>query len=179
MSDDTPTDPPATPSAADSPTPADDFAAAPAPPEGAAPPPPPQGAPPPPPQGAAPPPPGAAPPPSSGAGGEGPNRRLFLVLSYLWLLALVPFLLEKDDAEVQWHAKHGLVLLIAEVILWIALNIFQWGVGLIVGPLACFGCFAFLAVAVVQIGFHIACIMKALNGERLLVPGISHYADQF
>ena len=184
MSDDTPTDPPAPPSAGD-PTPSDappaaESAAPPPPPQGAAPPPPPQGAAPPPPQGAAPPPPGGSPPPpSGGSGGASPNRQVFLVLSYLWLLALIPFLLEKDDSEVQWHAKHGLVLLVLEVIIWIALNVFQWAVGMIFGPLACLGCFAFLAVAIVQIGFHIACIMKALNGERLLVPGVSHYADQF
>ena len=28
-----------------------------------------------------------------------------IVLAYLWLLALVPLLVEKDDPEVQWHAQ--------------------------------------------------------------------------
>src|SRR5262245_36673310 len=45
-----------------------------------------------------------------------PNRAVMIVLAYLWLLALVPLLVEKDDAEVQWHARHGLVLLVAELI---------------------------------------------------------------
>ena len=40
-----------------------------------------------------------------------------IVLAYLWPLALVPLLMEKHDAEVQWHAKHGIVLMIAELIL--------------------------------------------------------------
>jgi len=40
-----------------------------------------------------------------------------IVLAYLWPLALVPLLLEKHDPEVQWHAKHGIVLMIAELIL--------------------------------------------------------------
>ena len=40
------------------------------------------------------------------------NRNVMIVLSYLWLLALVPLLTEKDDKEVQWHAKHGLVLMV-------------------------------------------------------------------
>ena len=44
-----------------------------------------------------------------------------IVLSYLWLLALVPLLVEKEDKEVQWHAKHGIVLMVAEIVLWIAL----------------------------------------------------------
>jgi hypothetical protein len=44
-----------------------------------------------------------------------------LVLSYLGLLALIPLLMEKDDREIQWHAKHGLVLLAAEFVVWICL----------------------------------------------------------
>ena len=50
------------------------------------------------------------------------NRNVMIVLSYLWLLALVPLLTEKDDKEVQWHAKHGIVLMVAELFLWIAIN---------------------------------------------------------
>src|SRR3954449_5072929 len=50
-------------------------------------------------------------------GGASSNRGVMIVLAYLWPLALVPLLLEKNDAEVQWHAKHGLVLMIAELVL--------------------------------------------------------------
>jgi hypothetical protein len=32
------------------------------------------------------------------------NRNIMIVLSYLWLLALIPLLTEKEDKEVQWHA---------------------------------------------------------------------------
>ena len=39
-----------------------------------------------------------------------------IVLAYLWPLALVPLLVEKHDAEVQWHAKHGIVLMVAELV---------------------------------------------------------------
>ena len=46
-----------------------------------------------------------------------------IVLSYLGLLALIPLLVEKNDKEVQWHAKHGLVLLVAEIVLFIGLSI--------------------------------------------------------
>ena len=42
-----------------------------------------------------------------------------LILSYFGLLALIPLLVEKDDAEVQWHAKHGLILMAT----WIAVSI--------------------------------------------------------
>ena len=41
-----------------------------------------------------------------------------IVLAYLWLLALVPLLFEKHDPDIQWHAKHGIVLMLAELILF-------------------------------------------------------------
>src|SRR4029079_5222571 len=46
-----------------------------------------------------------------------PNRGVMIVLAYLWPLALVPLLVEKQDAEVQWHAKSGVVLRVAELVL--------------------------------------------------------------
>ena len=45
------------------------------------------------------------PPPPAGQRNTG-----MLVLSYLGLLALIPLVVEKNDKDVQWHAKHGLVL---------------------------------------------------------------------
>src|SRR6266849_1421589 len=52
-----------------------------------------------------------------------PNRGVMIVLAYLWPLALVPLLIERGDPDVQWHAKHGIVLMIAELILLIAFGI--------------------------------------------------------
>jgi len=53
-----------------------------------------------------------------------PNRGVMIVLAYLWPLALVPLLLEKHDADVQWHAKHGLVLMVAELLLIVIYFVF-------------------------------------------------------
>jgi uncharacterized membrane protein len=102
-----------------------------------------------------------------------------IVLSYLWLLALVPLLVEKDDKEVQWHAKHGLVLLVAEIVFWIAITVITtvlgtlgMGLGCVLSMLTPFLSLAFLAL-------HILCIVKGLGGERFIIPGISQYADRF
>ena len=70
-------------------------------------------------------------------GAPSSNRNVMIVLSYLWLLALVPLLTEKDDKEVQWHAKHGLVLMVAELFIWIVFSI-------VLGPLGVLGCIAAL-----------------------------------
>ena len=128
-----------------------------------------------------PPPPPAETPPQEPAAKEvvSENRTVMIVLSYLWLLALIPLLVEKDDREVQWHAKHGLVLTGAEIALWIGLNVMQWLSGAIFGPLACLGCFAFIALGVAALVVRILCIVKALQGSRFIIPGVSQWADQF
>lgn len=117
------------------------------------------------------------PPPGGGAAAPSGNRGLMIVLSYLWLLALIPLLVEKDDAEVQWHAKHGIVLLVAEFILWIVLTI----ISIALTPLGV-GCFFALLpplISLVVIVVHIVCIVKGVGGQRFLIPGISQYADRF
>ncbi len=125
-----------------------------------------------------PPPPGAPPPPppsSPKGGGDDPNRTLMLVLAYLGPLALVPFVTEKGDKEVQWHAKHGLVLLAAEVIVAILLSVF-------LGILPFTGCLLPAVLGIFWLGLavlHFVCIFKAVKGERLLIPGVSPYADRF
>ena len=100
------------------------------------------------------------------------NRNVMIVLSYLWLLALVPLLTEKDDKEVQWHAKHGLVLMVAEIIIWIVISL---------PPLGIFACIAALFTPLLMLGehiLHLMCIIKGINGQRLIVPGISDFANK-
>jgi len=98
-----------------------------------------------------------------------------IVLSYLWLLALIPFIIEKEDREVQWHARNGLVLTAVEFGLWFVL----WIMSIAVHFLACLGCFAHLAVFAVFLVVRILCIVKGVNGQRFLVPVLSDYADKF
>src|SRR5207237_342824 len=75
--------------------------------------------PPPPGGGSYTPPPPPPPPPAGGGTAPGSDRTLMVVLSYLWILALIPLLTKKDDKEVQWHAKNGLCILGAEIDCWI------------------------------------------------------------
>ncbi len=111
-------------------------------------------------------------PPTPPAAPASSNRSVMIVLSYLWLLALIPLLTEQDDQDVRWHAKHGLVLLGAEIAAFIAIGILSGlsgGLGCLLVPLAQLGILV----------FHAVCIAKALKGERLLVPGLSEFADKF
>ena len=117
------------------------------------------------------PPPAAPKPPAGGSD----NRNLMIVLAYLWILALIPLLTEKEDRDLQWHAKHGLVLTAVEIIFWVVvglLNAMSGFVGCLLMPLYILGWVAIL-------GLHIVCIVKGVKGERVTIPGISQYADRF
>jgi len=127
-----------------------------------------------PPSAPPPPPPPYNPPPGAAPGAPNSNRTLMLVLSYVWILAIVPLLVEKDDKDVQWHAKHGLVLLAVEIVVYIVLGVLSM--------IPVIGCVIAIIPALVFIGFliiRIMAIMKALNGERFLIPGLSDFANRF
>ena len=108
-----------------------------------------------------------------------PNRAVMIVLAYLWPLALVPLLVEKDDPDVQWHAKHGLVLMVAEIVLLAlfgmitsVISLATFGLGCVLSILAIFLWVAILAI-------HVMAILRGINGGRLIVPGVSEYANRF
>jgi hypothetical protein len=110
---------------------------------------------------------------------ESPNRSVMIALAYLWPLALVPLFADKQDPEVQWHARHGLVLMLAEVILLVLCVLLAMAISLASVSL---GCVMFLILMfgwVALLGVHIAAIVKGVHGERLVVPFVSEYADRF
>jgi len=120
------------------------------------------------------------PPPPIGGGPSGPagpassDRQIMLVLSYLGILALIPLLMKKDDPEVQWHAKNGLVLAIALTVVWIPVIILCRIIpflGCIAAPVMCLFPVIILVIAIMA-------IMKALRGERMRFPITSDIADK-
>ena len=108
------------------------------------------------------------------AGTASSNRSVMIVLAYLWILSLVPLLVEKNDQDVQWHAKNGIVFMVAEIAFWIVFNIVVYMIpfGCVVGLIGPLVAMAFLAV-------HIVAIIKGLNGQRLVIPTLSEYASRF
>lgn len=118
-------------------------------------------------------PPQSPPPVTEQGGSESSNQGLMIVLSYLWILFLIPMLIEKDDPEVQWHAKHGLVLTVLEFLIQVVLNVIvATGIGCV---FAIFIPLVFLGFAVIRL----VCILKGIKGERFIVPGVSQYAERF
>jgi hypothetical protein len=107
------------------------------------------------------------------------NRKSMTLLAYLWPLALVPLLLGKDDAEVQWHARNGIGLMVAELVLMFALTLLASIVSLVTLGL---GCVLGLFIVCVWIGVfavYILAVVKGRGGQRLVIPGLSQYASGF
>src|SRR5438045_4071003 len=109
-----------------------------------------------------------------------PNRAAMLVLAYLWPLAVVPLLLSKEDPDVQWHAKQGLVLMGAELVLLFALSVvvtivafLTFGLGLALSLLL------YIPLWIGILVVHVVAILKALGGTRLEIPIVSEYAARF
>ena len=101
-------------------------------------------------------------------------RSWMLVLGYLPLLGLIPLLASQQDREVRWHARNGLLLFASVVLVGAASTI----IGIVIPRLSCLYGIAMLVVLVVYTVIVILAIVKALGGERLMVPGISSYADR-
>jgi uncharacterized membrane protein len=106
------------------------------------------------------------------------DNTIMLVLSYLWILFLVPLIAEKNDPEVQWHAKHGMILTIVEFVLQFGIYIVSWILSSMISSLiGCITCFIPSLVWIAFLVIRILSIVKATKGERFLVPGLSQYVD--
>jgi uncharacterized membrane protein len=107
------------------------------------------------------------------------NRSIMLVLAYLPPFAVIPLLAEKHDPDIYWHAKHGIVLMTAEMLLLLSLIVVSLVLGILTGGIGC------ILLALVPIPFlafvtlHVIAVVKALSGKRLIVPILTEYADRF
>jgi uncharacterized membrane protein len=98
-----------------------------------------------------------------------------IVLSYLWLLSLIPYLTKKEDPDVHWHAKNGVGLLILDVVLMVLFmilgRVLPAGIGCGVGMIQCviwLGIFA----------LHVYCIIQAVGGKRPRIPVVTDFAEK-
>jgi uncharacterized membrane protein len=124
-----------------------------------------------------PPPPGGSytpPPPPPPGGPASSDRTIMLVLSYLGILALIPLLVKKDDKEVQWHAKNGLGLAVAWILLWIVIAIVEH---FMPGIVSCGIAVVHCILALGYLAVIVMAIMKAVKGGRMRFPVISEFAD--
>ena len=103
-----------------------------------------------------------------------PRPSLSLILCYLPLLGVIPLFLRGSSREVRWHARNGLLLFAGVVVMGVLATL----VGLLLPSLSCLYGIGMFFVGVIYVVVVILAIVKALAGERLIFPGLSHYADQ-
>ena len=99
---------------------------------------------------------------------------VMLVLSYLGLLALIPYLTVRDSDYVRWHSKQGLTLCVVWIGVSIALGMLAVipGIGLLIGLVS-----PFLSIGIFALG--VVAIVKALQGERWRIPLVADLTDQW
>jgi len=131
-----------------------------------------------------PPPPGGGsylPPPPPPPGGVAPSgdRTLWVVLSYLGILSLIPYFAKKDDPdpEIRWHAKNGFGLFLVEFVVWAVFL----ALGFILRSSAIAGCLGGAMNCILGIAFlviSIICIIKGINGQRYRIPYVTDFAEK-
>ena len=103
--------------------------------------------------------------------------RVMLVFSYLWILALVPFLVTRRE-YVRWHAKQGLILCGVSCVVFLAV-IF---VGAILATLAklfaWLFAFALLNLVLLYLALALVCVIKAMRGERWAIPFLGDLVEK-
>ena len=121
-------------------------------------------------------PPPPPPPPLPGGTSPSSDRTLMIVLSYIGLLALIPYLTKKEDPDIHWHAKNGVGLLILDVVVWVLFLVITW-----VLPSNLLGCGVGMIQCVVWIGLlvlHVYCIIQAVGGKRPRIPVVTDFAEK-
>lgn len=98
---------------------------------------------------------------------------LMCVLSYLGILALVPFFVKKDDPFISWHARQGVLLFVVCFIAYLVLFVFSLVpfFGLLTLPL-----YLLLFVAIVAVSIY--CIVQACQGKKWPIPILSQFLDK-
>ncbi len=97
-----------------------------------------------------------------------------LIVCYLPLLGVFPLFLNRRSREVRWHARNGLLLFAGVVVVGVVATLLS----LLFQSLACLYSVAMFFVGVIYAIIVILAIVKALQGERLIFPGLSRYADR-
>ena len=94
------------------------------------------------------------------------DQKILLVLCYVGLLALVPYLVSRDSEELRFHARQGLALAL--------LGVGCVGLALVpyLGFIGQLGLAGVLALSIVG-------IVKALEGSRWRMPVAADLADRF
>ena len=108
----------------------------------------------------------------SGASGisSADEDKIMCVLSYLWALCLIPYFTKKNNAFVMFHARQGLVLFIAWIIIKVV-GIFLWRIAIIGWTLMSLLHMGILILSIIG-------IIQALQGNKWKMPVLGDFAEK-
>jgi uncharacterized membrane protein len=103
--------------------------------------------------------------------------KVMLVFSYLWILALVPFLVTRRE-YVRWHAKQGLILCGVACLVFLAVIFVGAILATLTKVFAWLFAFALLNLVLLYLALALVCVIKALRGERWAVPFLGDLVER-
>ena len=95
------------------------------------------------------------------------NTTLMGILAYLGPLVIIPFLTSKNDPVVKFHIKQGLVLVVIELIVYVA--------GMMVWMLAP----VFMIVNIGTLVLSILGILNVVNKKQAELPLVGQFGNKF
>jgi uncharacterized membrane protein len=106
------------------------------------------------------------------------GSRLLGALAYLPFLCFLPYFIAPQDDFARFHARQGFVLLVLLVVLGLALRVIEWALvaipvlGIVIITLAR------LSFGLTLLGLGVAGALKAILGERWVIPGLERFASK-
>ena len=97
--------------------------------------------------------------------------KVWAIIGYLWILFLVPLLAKKDNKFALYHAKQGLILFIAEIVIWVVAFILMF-IRFVGWAIA-----AILWIAILVL--FIIGIVNAATGKYKALPLIGQIAEKW
>ncbi|HEV7683277.1 MAG TPA: DUF4870 domain-containing protein [Pyrinomonadaceae bacterium] len=137
------------------------------------------------------PPPSSQPPASSGIGGLDP--KVAAALSYIWIVGLIFYFMEKENRFVRFHAMQSIIFGITNSVILIALMILSFVLTIVMGVggamvggalgliVSLLGWLIWLLFALVMMALFAGLVFaayKAYQGEKFKLPFIGNMAEK-
>lgn len=111
-------------------------------------------------------------PVAAGASVVREQDKIMLILSYLGIFALIPWLTVNDSDYVRWHAKNGFVLGVGGSVALMILGMILMVIPIVGGLLSCVLWPGLLVIDLIA-------MIKSLRGERWRIPVVSDLSEKF
>ena len=103
--------------------------------------------------------------------------KVMLVFSYLWVLALVPFMVTRREF-VRWHAKQGLILCGLACLVFLAIIFVGAILATLAKVFAWLFAFALINLVLLYLALALVCVIKAIRGERWAIPFLGDLVEK-